>query len=179
MNKDTIQMKVDFETGEKQALAIEIDEKARTKAAAKTRLAENLAERAAYEKLGIRVLKLKAKTYRMLKSQIDELGIKTIGHCGIIVAREKAESVVAELDAIAKKWDSDSDAIEPETRVALQRLKLDCIKLMIESGAEHLRAERQPMEQPAGGNLQLAFPAGKPMIVAIGQQPEKVAGMVE
>lgn len=163
-------LQVAFEPGQEQNIPVELDEKAKRK----IRNREKLAERAAYERMGIRVLRLKANTYRMLKAQIDEIGIKTIGHCSIMVAREKAESIVAELDAIAQQWDQDGSTVDPELRVHLQQLKLDCIKVMVESGAEHLRAERQPSEQQPAKGIQLPFEAGMPTAIIYGNPPAKI-----
>lgn len=164
-----------FDPGEPEDVQVELDDKAKKKAAAR----EKMADRAAYEKLGIKVLRLKANTYRMLKAQIDELGIKTIGHCSIMMGREKAESVIAELDAIAKRWDEKGEVIDPQVRVALQSLKLDCIKVMVDSGAEHLRAERQPSWESQKGHVQLPFEAGMPIMVAIGQTPPQQPSQIE
>lgn len=173
---ETTPVALTFDPGEHEDLQVVLDEKAKKKAAVAARVREKMADRAAYEKLGIQVLRLKANTYRMLKAQIDELGIKTIGHCSIMMGREKAESVIAELDAIAQSWDEKGLAIDPQVRVALQSLKLDCIKLMVDSGAEHLRAERQPSGEPQKGHIQLPFEAGMPIRIAVGQtQPQQPA----
>lgn len=161
---------VDFNSGDCQDVQIKLDEKAARKARAR----ERLADRASYERMGIRVLKLKVNTYRMLKAQIAELGIKTIGHCSIMIGREKAESVVAELDAIAKQWDEDGTIIDPAVRIHLQQLKLDCIKIIVESGAEHLKAERQPSEPPPSKGIQLPFEAGIPTAIIYGNPPAKI-----
>lgn len=163
-------MEVNFDPGQEQDVDVKLDKRAAKKKSDR----EKLADRAAYESLGLSVLKLKMSTYRVLKKQIEELGVKTIGHCSIIIAREKAEAVVAELDAIAKEWEESDIATDPMARISLQELKLDCIKIMINSGEAHLKSERQPSDQQPAGTIQLPFEAGMPIAVAIGrQQPEK------
>lgn len=159
-------------------VAIALDERAEKR----LRKAKKISERREYEKHGVEVLKLKLKTYRMLKNEIDSIGIKTIGHCSIMIAREKAESIVAELDGIAKEMDESDEMINPEVKVALRQLKLDCIKVMLDSGVEQLKAERQPSDQQSGGRIQLPFPVGAPIALAIGSgqdiKPDRIEGPV-
>lgn len=128
-------MEVNFDPGQDQEVEVRLDKKAAKKKSDR----DKLADRAAYENLGLSVLKLKMSTYRVLKKQIEELGVKTIGHCSIIVAREKAEAVVAELDAIAKEWEESDIATDPMARISLQELKLDC-------NQDHDQLRRGPLE---------------------------------
>lgn len=166
---------VDFNEGPtEESLQITLDDKAKKRAAAAARAKERVENRAAYEKLGIQVLRLKRDTYRLLKKEIEDLGIKTIGHCDIIIGKEKAEDVIYKLDAIAQEWDESGEVVDPQVRVALQSLKLDCIKVLVDCGAKHLMAERQPSGDPSKGNIQLPFEAGMPVAVMIGKKPDPI-----
>ena len=130
------------------------------------------------EKLGIRSVKIRLNTFRAIKKQIDSLGIKTIGHCTLIIADDKVESVLSELDDIAKEIDEDPSSTKT-LRMEIRRLKLDCIKMMMDSANDHFRAERQPSDQPTTNTFQIPFPAGTPIAVAISPKQEDKPKQVE
>jgi hypothetical protein len=162
---------VEFQEEQPSEVGVTLDDKAIKKAKQR----ERIAERVALEKLGVRAIKLRLTTYRLLKSEINKLGIKTIAHCTLITAREKAEQTLIELDTIAKEMDDAGPLVDVDKKMALRQLKLEIIKTIIDSGAEHIRAERQSTEQPSINNIQFPFPAGTPIAVAVG----KVPGMIE
>ena len=160
-------LSIEFKEDTQEALPVALDDKAQKKA-------QRLEELAANEKLGVRSIKLRLKTYHLLKKQIDALGIRTVGQCTLLIANNKIESVLSELDGLAKETDSDAMSSKA-LRMELRRLKLECIKVMMASGADYLKADRQTNEQLSGGHIQFPFPAGTPIAVAIGKPPEKPA----
>lgn len=171
MSEEAKPVDVEFLEAPQEAVAVTLDE-----AALKRR--ERLEEIEGNEKLGVRSIKIRLSTFRALKKQIDSLGIKMIGHCKLLIADDKVESVLAELDGIAKEIDEDRSSTKT-LRMEVRRLKLDCIKMMMASGNDHLRAERQPSDQPATNNFQIPFPAGTPIAVAIGTQQADKPKQVE
>lgn len=171
MSEEAKPVEVEFIEEQQQPVAVKLDEAAQ-------RRADRMAEVEANEKMGVRSIKIRLSTFRALKKQIDALGIKMIGHCKLLIADDKVESVLAELDGIAKEIDEDSSSTKT-LRMEVRRLKLDCIKMMMASGNDHLRAERQPSEQPATANIQIPFPVGTPMAVAIGSQQADKPKQVE
>lgn len=162
-------VEVEFDQGDGFEVPVPLDAIASKRAAERLKRREKMQERADYELYGIRVIRLKLKTYQLLKKQIDDLGIKTVGHCGLMLAREKIESYVMELDGIDKEM-KDGGATA-EARLAAYELRLAFIKEMINSSAEHLRSERQPQDGQSSKVLQLPFEAGTPIAVAIGNKP--------
>lgn len=159
-------LSLEFKEDVQEQLPVVLDEKA-------LKRAQRLEDMVANEKLGIRSIKLRLNTYRLLKKQIDALGLRSIGQCTILIANDRVESVLEELDGLAKEMDLDSSASK-ELRMELRRLKLDCIKVMMASGTDQLKVDRQPSEQPSTCNIQLPFPSGTPIAVAIGRNPSQV-----
>lgn len=171
MSDEVSPVELKFLEAPQEAIAVKLDPAAERRRA-------RLEEIEGNEKLGIRSIKIRLSTFKALKRQIDSLGIKMIGHCKLLIADDKVESVLAELDGIAKEIDADSSSSKT-LKMEIRRLKLDCIKMMMASGNDHLRAERQPSDQPATNNFQIPFPAGSPIAVAIGTQQADKPKQVE
>lgn len=171
-NPQTTALDVNFAVDDPEELPVALDRRAALRA-------KRLEDKIASEKLGVRVMKLRLNTYRIVKRHIDALGLKTMGQCNVLIANDKVESVLEELDALAQETDADVSSSK-ELRMELRRLKLECIKVMMASGTEQMKADRQPIEQPSSGHIQFPFPSGTPIAVAIGtrsvEKPNQIEG---
>lgn len=121
----------------------------------------------AMEATGVKVLRLKISTAKALKPHLEKVGIKTIGQCRILVGSDKAEEYLDALDADAKELQNQG-GLSVDQRIEFERLKIELLKVIINSGVEYIRAERQVADQPTSPSLQIPYAAGTPVAVAIG-----------
>lgn len=158
---------VTFEEAPAEALPVALSEKLKIK----QRRAAKVAEAKAYEQLGQRILRFKAKKFGEVGQYIvDQIGVKQIGHGTIISATENADQYIRRCGAIIEELMARDPPCDPEVIAAVMRLALDFNRQVLDAGAEHLRIDRQPTADPKADMLQVPFPAGTPMIIAVGKQ---------
>lgn len=158
---------VTFEEAPAEALPVVLSEKLQIK----QRRAAKVAEAKAYEQLGQRILRFKAKKFGEVGQYIvDTIGVKQIGHGTIISATENADQYIRRCGAIIEELMARDPPCDPEAIVAITQLIRDFNRQVLDAGEAHLRIDRQPTADPKADMLQVPFPAGQPMVIAIGQQ---------
>lgn len=134
----------------------------------------SMAEARAFAKFGAQVIKIKSKALAELGGMVEEMGVKKIGHGKILLASDNAETAISKLDDIVEQMVNDGLEKNQDLIVTLMRLKKEFNRQLIETGNAHIDAEKSPQQQtPQHPGPQLAFPAGTPMVVAIGKQPNQ------
>lgn len=158
------------------AVAITLDDKA----LARQRRAARLADARAYEQLGQRLLKFKAKKFGEVGQYIvDSLGVKKVGHGTIISASENADQYIQRCDAIAKELLARQPPCDPAVIVSLMQLIRDFNRQLLDSGEAHIRVDRQPTAGLEDNKISVPFPPGTPMMIAVGQQAHPLPPAVE
>lgn len=169
-------MPVAFNPGPTEDLPVALD----ARALARQRSRARIAEARAYEQLGQRVLKFKAKKFGVVGEYIvTNLGVKKVGHGTIISASEYADQSIQRCDALVQELLAKDPPCDPDVIVALMTLKKDFNQQLLDSGEAHLRIDRQPTVGPESNTLSVPFPAGTPMLIAVGKQPPPPAPVVE
>jgi len=167
---------VTFEAGQPETVAVALDDRA----VRRQRRASRIAEAKAYEQLGQRVLKFKAKKFGSVGDYIvSALGVKKVGHGTIISASENADQHIQQCDALVKELLSKDPPCDPDVIVALMQLARDFNQQLLDSGEAHLRIDRQPVAAPEGDKLSLPFPAGTPMVIAMNHPKPKSEPAIE
>lgn len=165
------QLPVAFDPGEATEVAVIPDERA----LARQRRAARLAEARAYEQLGQRLLKFKAKKFGEVGDYIiNKLGVKKVGHGTIISASENADDSIRGCDALIKELMTRNPPCDPEAIVALMQLKRDFNRQLLDSGEAHIRVDRQANGATEGPNdLRIPFPQGAPVTISVNQPKPK------
>lgn len=143
--------------------------------AIKAKYKQSLAQARLYEQFGSRVLRLKAKTQAALGKDVEELGVKRIGHGKILMASDFAEEAIARISLVIMQLQQRDPPCDPDILVDLMQLQRDFNKQLLETGQAHIDAEKMvPAQIDNSINLR-TFPAGTPMVVAItkGKEPGK------
>lgn len=167
---------VTYHAGQPEDLPVQLDDRALRLQRSRARVAEARA----YEQLGQRVLKFKARKFGQVGEYIvTTLGVKKVGHGTIISASENADQAIQRCDALVQELLAKDPPCDPDVIVALMQLKRDFNQQLLDSGEAHLRIDRQPASAPEGNNLSIPFPAGQPMMIAIGKQQPPPAPVVE
>lgn len=167
---------VTFTEAPAEALPVVLSEKLKLRQQRKAQIAKAKA----YEQLGQRVLKFKAKKFGDLGRYIvDQIGVKQIGHGTIISATENADQYIQRCDAIIKELLARDPPCDPDVIAAVMRLALDFNRQVLDAGEAHLRIDRQPASDPKADMLQVPFPAGTPMVIAVGKQQSPPPSSVE
>lgn len=167
---------VTYDAGQPEEVAVQLDERALARQRSRTRIAEARA----YEQLGQRVLKFKARKFGAVGEYIvTTLGVKKVGHGTIISASENADQAIQRCDALVQEMLAKDPPCDPDVVVALMQLKRDFNQQLLDSGEAHLRIDRQPTVGPESNTLSVPFPAGTPMMLAIGKQQAPPAPVVE
>lgn len=167
---------VTFEEAPAETVEVALDERA----LARQRRAARLADARAYEHLGQRLLKFKAKKFGEVGNYIvEKLGVKKVGHGTIISASENADQHIQQCDALAKELLARDPPCDPEVIVALMQLARDFNRQLLDSGEAHLRIDRQPNVDPKADTLSVPFPAGTPMMIAVNQPQAKAQPAIE
>lgn len=136
--------------------------------------AAKLAEARAYEQLGQRLLTFKAKKYGEVGDYIvEKLGVKKVGHGTIISVSENADEYIRRCDEIVQQLLARDPPCDVEVIVAMMQLVRDFNRQLLDSGVEHIRADRQPSLQPEDNNIKVPFPAGTPVMIGIGHAPQR------
>ncbi len=130
------------------------------------RLQARLADAKVYEKLGGKVLKIKARTARSLGDEITALGLRSMGHGRIFIMGDKAETVVDECDSILAQLRAQDPPVDPEKLIGILQIKLAAVKVGLESGEAHLRASTQADAAQNGKAISIPFPANHNLGIA-------------
>lgn len=167
---------VSFDPGTAEALPVQLDERA----LARQRRATRIADARAYEQLGQRLLKFKARKFGEVGNYIvEKLGVKKVGHGTIISATESADESIRQCDALVKELMAKDPPCDPDVFVALMQLKRDFNQQVLDSGEAHLRIDRQPTVDPKADTFSVPFPAGTPMLIAVNQPQPKAQPSIE
>jgi hypothetical protein len=165
-----------FDPGPTEAVQVNLD----AKALARQRRMARLAEAKAYESLGQRLLKFKAKKFGAVGEYIvTKLGVKKVGHGTIISASENADQYIDRCDALIGELMAKDPPCDPEVIVALMQLIRDFNRQLLDSGEAHLKIDRQPSVAPEQNQLSIPFPQGTPMVIAMGQQQQPAQPAIE
>lgn len=141
------------------------------RALARARRAARLADAQAYESLGLKLLRIKVKKLGDVGNYIVErLGVKKIGHGTIAAASDNADEYMAKCAAIVQELLARVPPCDPEAIVAMMQLIRDFNRQLLDSGKEHIAADRQPSLPTEGDRLTVPFPPGTPLM--IGVKPE-------
>lgn len=165
---------VTYEPGPPAEVAIKLDETAIRRAKAKARHQAALAEARMFEQIGSKVLKIKTRTLSMLGDNVEVLGIKKIGHGKILIAGENAETAIAKLDELVEELQHKDPPCEPSVIRDYMQLRLSYNRQLMESGQAHIEADKQPSGKGDGANITIPFPAGTPMMVAVGTHSKAI-----
>lgn len=162
---------VTFDTGEPTEIAVTLDDRA----IARQNRAARLAEARAYEQMGQRLLKFKAKKFGAVGDYIiNKLGVKKVGHGTIISASENADDSIRNCDAVIKELMERTPPCDPEVIVGLMQLKRDFNRQLLDSGEAHLKIDRQTIGVTEGSpSLSMPFPQGTPVTISVGQPQPK------
>lgn len=147
------------------------------KALAKARKAERLAYAKAYEQLGLKLLRLKVKKLGDVGNYIVErLGVKKVGHGTIAAASEDADEYMSKCADIVQELMARNPPCDPEQIVAMMALIRDFTRLKLDSGKEHIAADRQPSLPTEGDKITVPFPPGTPLMIGVKPQaPREVS----
>lgn len=147
------------------------------KALAKARQAERMAQARAYEQLGQKLLRLKTRKLGEVGHYIVErLGVKKVGHGTIAAASDKADEYMTECADIVQELRAKDPPCDPEVIVAMMQLIRDFTRLMLDSGKEHIAADRQPSIPTEGDKISVPFPPGTPLMIGVKPQaPREVS----
>lgn len=129
-----------------------------------------MSDAAAFAKFGVHPLKLKASTIQALGKELDEAGMKHLGNGRVVVASEHADTFIDRfgkmIDKMACKEDPDYDKI-----IEMGRLIREFNQQLLASGEIHLRVAKAGLPvDPSGASV--AFPAGTPLMIAVGSTPK-------
>lgn len=170
------QVALTYDAGQSEDLPVQLD----ARALARQRSRDRIAEAKAYEQLGQRVLRFKAKKFGQVGEYIvTTLGVKKVGHGTIISASEHADQSIQRCDALVQEFMSKDPPCDPDVIVAVMQLKRDFVQQLLDSGEAHLRIDRQPVAATEAPHLSVPFPQGTPMMIAVGQQQPPPPPIIE
>lgn len=129
-------------------------------------------EASAFAKFGVTVLKIKQKALAELGGLVEDLGVKKVGHGKIMLASDHAEETISMLDDIVHNLMEEDPNANHDKIVTLLQLKREFNRQLIESGQAHMSADKQPVGNHTANSISVAFPVGRPMVVAVGNQKQ-------
>lgn len=138
---------------------------------AKKRFNKSLAEAAAFAKFGARVIRIKTDAYALTGAHLRMLGVKDIGHGKLLSSSEHADDSIAVLDDIVQQLLKKGLDADHKLVLEVMQLKKEFNKQLIETANSHINADKQLPGVPMVGGPNIAFPAGTPLVVAIGKPP--------
>jgi hypothetical protein len=133
----------------------------------KRRYNRALAEAKALAQFGIKTYRIKARTQAALGDVAQKLGAKKLGHGKIMVASENAEEVISRIQDYIEELRASDPPCDPKVIIDLMHLLRDFNKQLLETGQSHIDADRATAGLVETANLNIPFPAGTPMVVAI------------
>jgi hypothetical protein len=162
-----------YDAGEPSEINVKLD-------AYNQKRALQLAEAKAYASLGVQIVKLKTRTLAKLGAYAIRLGLKEVAHGKFVFGGGKAEDTILEIDGIIKELREAAPPCSPDTIITLLQAKTQLIRLVLESGEMHLRAERTATNDGKTPYLQPAFPSGVSVQVGISNhQPTPAPAQIE
>lgn len=132
---------------------------------------KELAKAKTFAKFGVETIRIRTKALSELGELVHELGIKQVGHGKILLASNHAEAAIDKVDELVEKELKSDKLLCHERVIALLELKEKFNKQLMASGAAHIAATKQTMMVAPVTGTNIAFPAGTPLMVAVGNQP--------
>lgn len=154
----------DFDAGPPEDVPVKPD----AVALKKSKKAAALAEAKAFEQFGNKVMKIRAKALSVIGAYAEEFGIRTIAHGRILMAGERANEFIDQMDAIIKDLQAKTPPCDPDVIATFIQLKLEANKQLMASGEAHLSADKNAAPAQEKGMTSVSFPSGQPMVIATG-----------
>lgn len=126
---------------------------------------------ASFARFGVQVLRIKAETLAALGKVAEAAGIRQIGHGKIMVAADNAEQAIGMLGACVEKLSQKEGEPDHRLMIDIMRLMREFNDQMIHTAKVHLEVDRKTPALPTGTNITMPFPAGAPVMIAVGKQP--------
>lgn len=127
-----------------------------------------MAEAAAFAKFGVHALRVKTKVLAALGEEAEAAGIRHIGNGKVIVVSGTAEESIARLGKLADKLTA-MEKPDFELVVEVLRLLKEFNGQLLTTAQVHLNMAKGV--QPESPSTTFAFPAGTPLMVAVGASP--------
>lgn len=129
-----------------------------------------MAEAQAFAKFGVHALRVKTSVLAALGKEAEDAGIKHLGSGKVIVASGHAEEAIAKLGQMVEKLNGEE---KPNFAliVDLMRLQKDFNHQLIATAQVHLNMARAVTQVDQGSQITVPFPAGAPLMIAVGNKP--------
>jgi len=161
MSEPTKDLPVEFGEQPPEEIAV-LDKKALKKA-------EALEIAKVHQQFNLKRMKVKTRLLASVGADITRLGVKDVGHGWVQLGGESADDFFRNTEAYIQELLKRDPPVDPEAIAHLRQLQLQANKQILETGKIHLEAAKE-----AGGthsnDMRIAFPAGQPVVVAVGTQ---------
>lgn len=157
-DKLNVPVKFDLEKIEELPIKITAQEKKKRKAA--------INEALVFAKYGLPIMRIKAATLAALGRDIENAGVKAIGHGKVMVASENAEQAIAVIAAQIDELQKSDKPTKHDLIVTMLKLLREFNGQLLNTAQAHFNAEKQLLVQNNTANLTMPFPAGQPLFIA-------------
>lgn len=164
------QIETSFNEGVEVEIPVKLSPIEERKKRRREKLHQQAAEARAFEKFGVKIMKVKLRALSSIGVDIESLGAKNVGHGRIAVVGENAQQMIDRLDEVVHELSVKSPPGDPEVIIKAIALQKGLNELLLESGKAHINADKQVDDGSRGPHLSVPFPAGTPLVVGIAPQ---------
>lgn len=164
-----VPLPVGFNEEESSEVAVLPDKKALKKA-------ETLEIAKVHQQFNLKRMKVRTRLLASVGAEISRLGVKDVGHGWVQVGGENADEYVRNTEDLIQELLQRQPPVDAKVIAHLRELQLRFNKQILETGKIHLEAAKEA-SGTRSNDMRIAFPAGQPVVVAVGTQ-QKLADVI-
>jgi len=124
-----------------------------------------------HQQFNLKKMKVKTRLLASVGAEISRLGVKDVGHGWVQVGGENADEYVRNTEDLIQELLQRQPPVDAKVIAHLRELQLHFNKQILETGKIHLEAAKEA-SGTRSNDMRIAFPAGQPVVVAVGQQKQ-------